>query len=138
MDIHTINNIDFFRGGNATLTVKNNKGEHYTYKIRKGHQPDAPFFCALLGGSNIHRYTYIGIYNPSKLLVFPSLKHGWTFDSIPVKVINWAITYINSGKELPAGYDIHHEGRCCRCGRELTDPESVNLGIGPHCRKEFS
>lgn len=25
---------------------------------------------------------------------------------------------------------------CIRCGRELTDPESVKLGIGPECAKK--
>ena len=28
-------------------------------------------------------------------------------------------------------------GRCCSCGRDLTDPESVELGIGPVCREKF-
>ena len=27
-------------------------------------------------------------------------------------------------------------GVCCMCGRELTDPESVALGIGPVCRSK--
>lgn len=28
-------------------------------------------------------------------------------------------------------------GRCCSCGRELTDPESIDAGIGPICAGKF-
>lgn len=30
---------------------------------------------------------------------------------------------------------LHEERRCKECGRELTDPDSIGLGIGPECRK---
>lgn len=29
-------------------------------------------------------------------------------------------------------------GTCCSCGRDLTDPESIELGIGPVCRGRFN
>lgn len=29
-------------------------------------------------------------------------------------------------------------GRCCSCGRDLTDPESIAAGIGPQCILKFS
>ena len=32
---------------------------------------------------------------------------------------------------MPANVEINHEGRCGRCGRALTVPESVASGIGP-------
>lgn len=28
-------------------------------------------------------------------------------------------------------------GRCCSCGRDLTDPESIAAGIGPICASKF-
>ena len=28
-------------------------------------------------------------------------------------------------------------GRCCICGKALTDPHSIELGIGPECRHEL-
>lgn len=31
----------------------------------------------------------------------------------------------------------HFEARCRICGRPLTDPESIELGIGPTCRERF-
>jgi len=32
------------------------------------------------------------------------------------------------------GYTLLLEGRCVRCNRKLTHPESIRLGIGPECR----
>jgi hypothetical protein len=29
-------------------------------------------------------------------------------------------------------------GRCCSCGRDLTDPESIERGIGPVCADKFN
>jgi len=28
-------------------------------------------------------------------------------------------------------------GRCCSCGRELTDDDSIEAGIGPVCARKF-
>jgi hypothetical protein len=28
---------------------------------------------------------------------------------------------------------FQHEGRCCMCARPLTNPESIDAGIGPEC-----
>lgn len=29
-------------------------------------------------------------------------------------------------------------GRCCSCGRDLTDPDSIEAGIGPICAQKFA
>jgi hypothetical protein len=131
-----IKDINFFKGGKALFTVHNANGEHYTYKINKGKAEDAPFFVSLLTGpSNESDYQYIGLYNflnPSLRITYKSKMHP---DSKPVKVFNWAVKMILDRQTLPSGYGIVHEGKCCRCGRTLTTPESVEAGIGPECGK---
>lgn len=37
------------------------------------------------------------------------------------------------GRELPSGLTAQEANRCGKCGRELTDPESIARGIGPTC-----
>lgn len=32
--------------------------------------------------------------------------------------------------------DLVRAGRCRRCGRALTDPESIAAGVGPDCRSK--
>ena len=34
---------------------------------------------------------------------------------------------------LPEALRVLHHGRCGRCGRKLTTPESIRLGLGPVC-----
>tara|TARA_R110000851_G_scaffold268071_2_gene420720 strand:+ start:43559 stop:44137 length:579 start_codon:yes stop_codon:yes gene_type:complete len=35
------------------------------------------------------------------------------------------------------GYTLLLEGKCVRCNRSLTHPESIRLGIGPECRTKL-
>ena len=126
----------FFEGGKAIFTVSNPKGEHYTYRIN--HKKDTPFFVALLTGpDNLSSYTYLGIYAPQKGTVLLTNKSKFKEDTTPVKVIRWAIKKVLNKEPIPKGYSIQHEGRCCRCGRVLTTPESILHGIGPECFKKM-
>jgi len=126
----------FFEGGKAIFTVHNDKGIHYTYKISK--KPKWPFcIYVLTGPDNNSNYTYLGVYNPNNFRVYLTGKSKYKDDTMMVKVIRWAVARIGSGKPVPEGYGIKHDGRCCRCGRRLTTPESVDSGIGPECRKRM-
>jgi hypothetical protein len=131
----TITTPKFFFGGNAVFTVHNDKGQHYTFRVRRP-KDDAPFFLNVLtDGNNEGDYTYAGILKENGDVV-TTRKSRFTRDSQCVKVASWAVRRVMSGKGMPEGYGIHHEGRCCRCGRTLTTPESVQLGIGPECAKK--
>jgi hypothetical protein len=131
--MNQIKNPFFFIGGNAIFTVSNPSGIHYTYKIRKPSE-EMPFFVSLLSGpDNENNFNYLGIYDPNKGTIRLTKKSRYKEDSLPVKVIRWAIAIINKNLPIPEGYAIQHEGRCCKCGRTLTTPESIELGIGPIC-----
>jgi len=39
-----------------------------------------------------------------------------------------------TGQPTAEGLEIFEENHCGRCGRALTDPESIAIGIGPDCR----
>ena len=131
-----IKTIDFFKGGKAIFTIANPSGEHYTFKINQPKGDNKPFFVSLLTGSdNNSDYTYLGLYNPNQTKVILTKKSKYNDESTPVKVIRWAIKMVLLNKDLPEGYTIQHEGRCCRCGRTLTTPESIEAGIGPECAK---
>ena len=139
--MNNIHDVRFFSGGNAIFTISNNKGNHYTYKIRKPKftdNPNPPFFVKLLTGpQNTNDYTYLGISIPQHNEIRLTAKSKYKYDSIPVKVIQWAIKQVADNKPLPEGYAIQHEGRCCRCSKVLTTPESIERGIGPECMKHF-
>lgn len=138
---HAITDPKLLTEGNAIFTVSNGKGDHYTYRIRKPSE-DTPYFAQMLTGpDNMSNYTYLGVMTATRtegqLLLGLKLtaKSKMSEESKPVKVLRWALRAVTIGRTLPEGYAIQHEGRCCRCGRRLTDPDSITLGIGPECRK---
>ena len=136
---HSITDIHFFELGKAIFTVANPSNEHYTYKIRKKIFDDKRtcwFIYLLTGPQNTNDYTYLGVYVPSIHGVRLTAKSKYTEDSKPVKVLKWALTRV-ANNNLPVGYKIQHEGRCGRCGRTLTTPESISRGIGPECIKFY-
>ena len=121
---------DFFYGGYAIFTVHNDKGDHYTYKIKRNRSKTSPLFVSLLTGPD--HYSYIGILSDFAT-VYTTAKSTQGMGSKPVQVINWVLDLFVRGKPIPCGYGVLHEGKCCRCGRELTTPESIKLGMGPVC-----
>jgi hypothetical protein len=145
--MNEIKDSSFFSAGKAIFTVKNPAGTHYTFQIRKKEFPKQVrnhasysldqkvcFFVSLLTGpDNISSFTYLGLFHQDTNAVVLTKKSKYADDSTPVKVVRWAIKKICMSEPIPAGYSIQHEGQCCRCGRRLTTPESIDAGIGPEC-----
>ena len=137
---NTITSSQFFTAGHALFTVSNPAGEHYTYKIMRAKENEkfdsTPLFVSLLTGpDNTSNYTYMGILDTGikNMCLRLTQKSKYAPDTRPVKVFNWVMFTVNSGKTMPEGYSLHHEGRCARCGRLLTVTESVQSGFGPEC-----
>jgi len=132
-------NAQFITAGKATFTVDNGKGEHYTYRVEakeaSGSYPAAHFVKLLTGPDNNADYTYIGKLQAQDLTFHLTPKSKATDDAKSIKVLRWALHMIKASKQLPEGYRIQHEGRCGRCNRVLTHPESIESGIGPECSK---
>lgn len=128
----------FALAGNATITLQSGKsGNHYTYKITKHKDNDNLFFVKLLHGpDNEEDYQYIGCYysdteyfNPCK-----TWKERLSFTWPPaLRAIKYFFEKIDC---VPDNLIVYHEGRCGRCGRKLTTPESIERGLGPECYKE--
>lgn len=131
----------FFFAGNATFTVAAPSGERYTFKAKKPKASDGagakPVFLSLLTGQNNETdYTYLGILDILGRVRLTKASKMQS-DSKPIRVAQWAIAHVLAGLPLPAGYAIHHEGRCCRCGRTLTTPDSVAAGYGDECASKM-
>lgn len=52
------------------------------------------------------------------------------------RVIAWVLKYVEREDfdHLNKGAEIMHTGNCLRCGKELTDATSIEIGLGPVCR----
>lgn len=138
---NTINDVRFFGAGNAVFTVFNNKGDRYTYKIRKKDLEEGRtiYFVSLMNGpDNYSSYNYLGLYDTTQNRVIITGKSNYKADSLPVKVLKWVLQTVKNQNKIPQGYGIIHEGKCCKCGRRLTTHESIEKGIGPECEKMFA
>ena len=135
--------ITFLTGGNATITlVSKVSGNHMTFKItkpwdRKTNKRDFGsnmfFVNQLTGDPNADDYkNYIGFFKSGNLIAGKKGKP----DSKGFKAFDWAWSKLNSG-EIPKQLEILHSGNCCRCGRQITHPDSLARGIGPECIKHF-
>ena len=51
---------------------------------------------------------------------------------VSVQAFIWFLNRIEADKPTD-GFEFWHEGKCGRCGRKLTVPESIEAGIGPEC-----
>ncbi len=105
---------------------------HYTFRLIK---KDDIFFAQLLTGpDNTSNYSYIGIVKNGELL--HTKKSFVSKDSLPFRFLSRILYNAVNGtlEEVEKkGFVLHNEGRCGRCGRKLTTPESCDLGIGPEC-----
>jgi hypothetical protein len=75
----------------------------------------------------------MGMLNKDNGEVKLTKKSKFLKESKPVAVINWAFGLIWKGLSFPEGYLAKHAGKCGRCGKMLTTPDSLERGIGPEC-----
>lgn len=54
-------------------------------------------------------------------------------DDVRAKGFAWFWRFLASGRTFPETFQFWHEGRCARCGRRLTVPDSIATGFGPEC-----
>lgn len=116
----------------SSWSIQHNSKPHYTYKITKKN--DVFFVSLLTGPDNYSNYSYIGMLRNGQC--HTTAKSKMTANSLPVRLLNRTLLLLNNGDLSPmiqAGFNVHHEGKCGRCGRRLTVPESIETGIGPEC-----
>jgi len=128
---------DFVFAGRAAFSVSNPKDEHYTFKVRgkdsvwQGRKQRTYFLSVKASGGRFP-YRYIGIVNADGTIKTTG-KSDFLPDTKEYKVAAWALQAVIRGKLIPDGYQIRHLGKCGRCARTLSDPVSIDRGIGPEC-----
>ena len=127
----------FILAGKSFFTVENTEtGGRYTYKVVQceddGKKKDLWFVSLLNGSDNENSYQYIGIIGNGQTFK-TTAKTKVTNDSIGLKGFKWLWSCVSGGVELPSKVSFYHAGKCGRCGRKLTTPESIESGFGPVC-----
>lgn len=126
--------MSFIQSGNAHFTlVSKSTGTRYTYHVRESDDGRCFFVSVLYGPDNTGDYVYAGIIRDGE----PRTTRGSKITATDKRwrAFVWTYTKLASG-HLPDALEIWHEGRCGRCARLLTVPESIRNGIGPECIKK--
>lgn len=117
---------------NGTVTVQSPTGNHRTFEIKTQKQdanfaPGKRILSLLTGPNNESDYRGLGFVIDGKVILWKKNRtpHYWSL----VKML----LADNIESYESKGVKYYFEGRCIRCNRKLTTPESVESGIGPIC-----
>jgi len=125
----------FLTAGKAILTLKSEATQkHYTYQVIASDTSERIFVRVLTGPDNSYDYMYIGycyVHKAANGIMIGPMRFGAKGqpDHPASKAWIWAAKNGFAHESL----SVHHEGRCGACGRRLTTPESISLGLGPEC-----
>lgn len=124
--------LQFLLAGRARFTFVSEKtGTRFTFRVTQKDATSPHFVSVLTGSDNESSYTYMGcIFGDKTFRATRGSKVSQ--DAASFKAFAWAWSYLSRG-EMPPSMELWHEGRCGRCGRALTVPESIESGIGPVC-----
>ncbi len=129
--LDTTKALDFIFAGKSIFTCKNVETENrFTYRVGK-HKTDEIYFVSVLTSPDI--YTFVGTIRKDTNYKH-SVKSTVGQSAQSVAVFDYIVRSLRVDK-LPKIVQIWHEGKCGKCGRRLTVPESIESGIGPHCSK---
>lgn len=125
----------FVRGGNARFTlVSKVTGDRVTYKVRASDDGQVRFVKVLTGPDNTNAYTFLGT-----IFADGTYRRGLSSpigqDAKSARAFAWFFDHAAGGQDAmdASKLEFWHEGRCGRCGRVLTVPESIATGFGPEC-----
>ena len=124
---------DYLTGGHGVVTLLSSvTGIHHTYaflspKYRKPGE-DTLFIYTIVGNESI----YVGMYKNKQFRL--TAKSRFKADSAIVKGVAFIMKLMHRDDFHDDRMVLYHEGVCSRCGRPLTNPASIQLGIGPICQ----
>lgn len=145
MDLHelsTIQDIDrYIFGGQAIFTVYSERiGTRYTFKTVKAKKPARDvywvFVLCMPDNNNDKSYRFIGAVSKQEGYKYSNkARHDFKPDCNSNKALIWFFEKLLNGtlKTNHPYVKVYHEGRCGRCGRRLTTPQSLKIGLGPEC-----
>ena len=117
----------FLLAGRAQFTIKSLRtGDHLTFKIKKAPSGDVYF---VFGGKQPFAVGRLRKEDDGQFRFYPN-KFG---DAQYILAFHWTFLHLGDPQA-----EFFHIGKCGKCGRILSDPESIARGIGPECAKSVN
>jgi hypothetical protein len=130
----------FMLAGKSFITLRSlSSGNRYTYRIeladkRNPTDLDRYFVNVLVGPDNWSNYKYMGMITKCSngSLSFKRTQGSKISEDAP-SYIGFNFCFAQLVAANMRGFEVWHEGKCGRCGKKLTVPESIATGFGPDC-----
>jgi hypothetical protein len=129
--------VKHLRAGLAIFTLRSLKTRtRFTYKVSTTEN-GAVLIGVLTGPENTASYTYLGMLTEENTI---RLTRGSKItEAAPsYKALAWFVEMLAHKIDYSKVCEVWHAGRCLVCGRTLTTPESIQIGIGPNCQESLS
>lgn len=127
---------DYIFGGRGVVTLLSPTGVHHSYVFKKPRNedqfPDDVYFVYAL--HNGDKLFYVGMIENYQFRLTRSSR--FLNDTEIVKGARY-IMRMAFTSNLHTSMKLYHEGICSVCGRPLTNPKSIEVGIGPRCRRRL-
>lgn len=115
----------------APFTVVSKKtGKEYTFKVSQVVFKGFPYLHFRVETEYLN-FRYLGYYRKGQV---------WSKEGEVRTPASEAISWLFRNLEtkqfgmLDSSIEVYHLGNCLRCGRTLTDSESIRSGFGPVCK----
>lgn len=126
----------FLFAGRAVFTLASARtGTRFTYKLRGKKDDPSVFYLDVLSAPDLYRFAGVVTNDGSPAFVYKhSFGKGLIGATAPsVQAFTWFLKHLQDSNDLHPQLEFWHEGRCGKCGRALTVPESIATGLGPEC-----
>jgi hypothetical protein len=124
-------------GGKSVFTISRGESERFTFRVKRFGVSENYGLMVLTGSDNNTQYSYFATLVKGNFKWWNDSRNILTQQSPSVLWMKAFLKYVLKSHSLPDGIEFRNEGKCCRCGRRLTVPESIDRGIGPECVKFF-
>jgi len=126
----------YFFAGKSIFTLSVGE-KRYSYRIRvKSHKIEARramhFVDLLTGPDNDEHWKFFSFFTATRSYGH-SRKSKIGKDAPGPALFRRVAEALIARTDLPDDIVLHKALNCARCGRLLTDPESIERGYGPHC-----
>ena len=129
-------------GGKGQLIVQNpNTKESHMLIFEKPEQTEenkvTPIFVRYAPEKTKKKTLYVGMINDKgEFLMTKASRFDW--DDLPVRTARFVMKLFNENIDVNScGMNLFQTLRCPVCGRRLTNPESIERGIGPKCAQHI-